>query len=497
MARDSNTKTLLERSARDSLVYLPAMIIPAIVGIVMLRIFTMIFTREQFGYYNNGLSTTGLIKTFSVIWLSSSTLRFYQAFKRDNKEGEFFSSLLFAATISAAAFTLAAFAVLALFHFKLDFRLQRTLQAAILSTIFVAYFEIFVIIFRASLRPSKYSFYWILYVIGKPLIGLALVLTFHIGPEGLFLGWCLAPLLLIFFVFKDIKIRQFLNHRFISWPVIRSMASYGVPLAISSFAIWILSLSDRYLIEIFRSSEEVGLYGLGFAIPEKTLQFAFMTLLLAAFPIIIENYENNSEASTIQLVTEMSRFYILLITPLLLLLAAMPAQILLLFADKNFAASSSVIPQIAVGLYLYGLSMYVQKGLELKKKSKRIAANAFIAGAVAIGSNVLLIPRLGYWGASISFMAAYLCYFILAIILVRNVMPWKPPMRSIGATVIASLAMLAAIKTAMLIFSAPIAQLLGGLVAGLGIYSVTLLLLKEVNKDDVSFLTSYVKRVVR
>jgi len=479
------------------MVYLPAMIIPAIVGIVMLRVFTTIFTKEQFGFYNNGLSTTGLIKTFSIIWLSSSALRFYQGFKKERSEREFFSSLLAAGTISAVVFSLAAFAILGLFHARLELGLQRTMQAAILSNIFVAYFEIFVIIFRASLRPSKYSLYWILYVVGKPLIGLALIKSFHFGAEGLFLGWCLTPLFLIFFIFKDIHIMRYLSPRSISWPVIRTMASYGVPLAISSFAIWILSLSDRYLIEIFRSSEEVGLYGLGFAIPEKTLQFAFMTLLLAAFPIIIENYENNGQDSTVHLITEMSRFYILLITPLMLLLVAMPENILLIFADKRFAASSSVIPQISIGLYLYGLAMYVQKGLELKKKSKRIAVNAFVAGSVAIGSNVLLIPKLGYWGASISFMAAYLCYFVLAIILVMDVMPWKPPLRSIGAAIVASAAMLAAIKTAMLVFSGPIAQLFLGSLAGIFFYIGILLLLKEVSRDDLSFLSGFVKRLKR
>ena len=220
-----------------------------------------------------------------------------------------------------------------------------------------------------------------------------------------------------------------------------------------------------------------------------------MTLLLAAFPIIIENYENNGQDSTVHLITEMSRFYILLITPLMLLLVAMPENILLIFADKRFASSSSVIPQISIGLYLYGLAMYVQKGLELK--SKRIAVNAFVAGSVAIGSNVLLIPKLGYWGASISFMAAYLCYFVLAIILVMDVMPWKPPLRSIGAAIVASAAMLAAIKTAMLVFSGPIAQLFLGSLAGIFFYIGILLLLKEVSRDDLSFLSGFVKRLKR
>ena len=254
MANDPNTKILLERTARDSIIYLPAMIIPAVVGIIMLRVFTTIFTREQFGYYSTALSTTGLIKTFSVIWLSSSAIRYYQIYKSRKKE--FFSTLFAATALSAFLFALLAFGVLVFVRTRLEVGLVTTLEAAIISTIFVAFFEIFVVVFRVSMRPSKYTLYWVLYVIIKPILGLFLIKTFSLGVEGLFWSWCLTPFFLIFFVFQNIGIWKFLSFQLISASTLRSMASYGIPLAISNFAIWILSLSDRYLIEMFRSSAE-------------------------------------------------------------------------------------------------------------------------------------------------------------------------------------------------------------------------------------------------
>ncbi|MBN1559097.1 polysaccharide biosynthesis C-terminal domain-containing protein [candidate division KSB1 bacterium] len=482
---DPNTKNLLQRTARDSVIYLPAMIIPAVVGIFMLRVFTALFSREQFGYYSTALSTTGLVKTFSVIWLSSSAVRFYQVYVNNKKEKEFFSSLLLATTLSAFLFALTALGILLIIHPGLESELFSTLQAAIISTILTAFFEIFIVIFRVSMQPSKYTLYWVLYVIVKPALGLLLIKKFSFGVEGLFWSWCLTPFFLTFFVFKDLKIRRYLGFHSISRSTLRDMASYGFPLAISNFAIWLLSLSDRYLIEIFRTSEEVGLYGVGFAIPEKTLQFTYMTLMLAAYPIIIENFENRDQHSTQHLITEMSRGYILLITPLMLLLAAMPEQIVLILADKRFVASAQVIPFISIGFYFYGLAMYVQKGLELQKKSKRIAMIALSSGVIAIASNVILIPRFGYFGASMSFLLAYCSYFVMAILLVSKIMPWRPPLRTVFNTVIASSAMVAAIKITLRFDLPLMLKLLSGFFSGLILYAGILHMFGELHKDDL------------
>lgn len=471
------------------------MVIPAILGIALLRVFTTIFSHQDYGHYNLALSTIGLIKVFSVIWLSSSTVRFYIKFDKDGKKDHFLSTLFIATLSSALLSALCAFGIL-VFAFKnaLDIDQIVVLKVAIFASIAVTFFEVYIVIFRASLQAKKYSFYWLLYVIGKPIIGIALIFIFGLKAEGIFWGFLFAPLFLLFFIFRELQIIPHFRFKFISKEITVKLAKYGAPIALSNLAFWVLSLSDRYLIEYFKDSSQVGLYGVGYAIPEKTLQFTFMTLMLAAYPIIVNHWEKRGSESAQELISEMSRYYLILITPIFLALITLPKEILLIFASENFANGSIVIPFIAGGLYILGLSQYVQKGLELKQKSIKIAITALVAGATNISLNLVFIPRLGYYGAGVSCLAAYIVYLILSIVLVRKELAWKIPYSSVLKILVAAMSMIITVKFSTRFFDQFIIKTFFSLLCGFVVYSAVLLASREVKDVEMRYILSFIKK---
>jgi O-antigen/teichoic acid export membrane protein len=491
-----NTNTLLKRTAKDALIYLPSMIIPAILGIALLRVFTTLLSPKEYGQYNIALSTIGLIKVFSVIWLSSSAIRFYPKYKKENQEAPFLSSLFYASWASAAL--LAAIAIAVLFVFfrnRLEHQLVGLLRITILASIVITVFEIIINLFRSSFQPKKYSLYWSLYVMGKPVIGVALMLFAGMKAEGLFWGFFLAPLAMLFFLFYDLHLYSQVRIKLISSRIIKIFAGYGMPMMISNFSLWILTLSDRYLIEIFKGSEQVGLYGLGYSIPEKTMQFTFMTLMLAAYPIIIENWEKKDSSSTQILISAMSRYYLLLITPLWVTLVALPKQMLLLLAADEFSTGAQVIPFIASGLYFLGLSQYVQKGLELKQKSIKIAVTSFIAGAANISMNIILIPKIGFLGAGISCFFAYIVYFCSAVLFVRKELAWHVPWRSIINILLASIAMFISQKVMIKMIHAALLGTICSVVIGLLSFIIVLFTTRELSKNELTFLGDFMHKL--
>jgi O-antigen/teichoic acid export membrane protein len=485
----------LKRMARDSAIYLPSMVVPGIVGILLLRVLTTLFTPEQYGCYNLALSTIGLIKVFSLIWLSSSAMRYYHRYLKKHAEHFFISTLLAATLASGLFFALVSYLLLTfIFQGRISNEFHSVLVITILASVFVTFFEIFVVIFRAGLNPSRYSLYWLIYVIGKPLLGIFLVAKFKMGVEGIYWGFLIVPLILDIIMLIDQQTLVNFRPKFCSFMLVKRFASYGVPLALSNAAFWVLSLSDRYLIEYFRGSSEVGLYGLGFGIPEKTLQFAYMTLMLAAFPIIIQNWESSRSGETQQLITEMSRYYLLFITPILVALTVLPRDILLFFSDKAFISSARVIPIIACGLYIYGLAQYVQKGLELKSNSKFIAVIAGISGLLNIVLNIILIPRIGYLGAAVSSLFAYVVYFLCSLFFVRNELPWKAPWPSVLNALFAAVGMGLSI---ILIHQAThiyLLQLLLSLIGGSLVYIIVLAATKEIRPNELAIIFGLLKR---
>lgn len=491
-----NTNFLIKRTAKDALIYLPSMIIPAMLGIAFLRVFTTLLSPKEYGHYSIALSTIGLIKVFSVIWLSSSALRFYSKYKKENQESQFLSSLFYSSWASAALW--AAIAVIILFAFfrkMLNPQLVDLLKIAILASVVISVFEIIINLFRSNFEPKKYSIYWSLYVMGKPVIGVALILFGGMKVEGIFWGLFFAPFIMLFFLFHDLHLRSHVRIQLFSSQIIKKFAGYGMPMMTSNLSLWILTLSDRYLVEIFQGSEQVGLYGLGYSIPEKTLQFTFMTLMLAAYPIIIENWEKNDSATTKMLISAMSRYYLLLITPIFVTLVALPKQILLLLAADEFADGAKVIPFIASGLYLLGLSQYVQKGLELKQKSYKIAITSLIAGASNIFMNLLLIPKIGFLGAGISCFFSYIIYFCSAVLFVRKELAWHVPWRSTQNILFASTAMFISQKTLIEIVHSPLLGTICSLVFGLLAFTIVLFASRELTKNELTFLSNLLRKL--
>ena len=486
----------LKRTLKDSLIYLPSKIIPAIIGIALIRILTSLFSPEEYGLYQIGFSTFGLIKVFSMNWLASSVLRFYLEYKNHKKEKIFFTNLLICAIGSALIVSLSSYIVI---HFiiknNIEPQLYSLLILILIASIFNTIFEIFIMVFRAGLEASKFSFYWILFAIGKPIIGIALIYFFHFRVEGIFWGFIIAPLILDIFIIRKLKIIQQFSFTLISKKTVSDFIKYGFPISFSCFAFWLLTYSDRYLIGLFRGSEEVGYYSVGFIIAERMLNFIYMILMLAATPIIIDNWEKHGENQTQKLITGVTRYFLLICVPILIILITIPEIILQIFASSKFIASAKVLPFIASAVFLNGLTHYVLKGFELHKKSINIAKLALVAGSTNITLNLILIPLIGYLGAAISVFIAYIVYFTVAILISKKIMSWNPPYRSILNISMATIILTAFLLTFSTIISKTILVITIVIPLGIFVFFSILILLKELNIHNIKKGLLYISNI--
>ena len=436
---EKNINQQIKRTAKDSLYYLPTKIIPAIVGIILIRILTTIFTPAEYGSYQITLATFGLLRIFSIMWLSSSTMRFYLPAIKEKRESAFLATVFLGALMGAILPALTSFMInWGFFKHRIDSGLYHLINIAIFASVFTAFFEIYVVAFRARLQPKKYAIYWLLYATGKPLLGLLLIFIFGFRVDGIFLAFVIVPLILDFFLFREFALFSALKSSKPEKKMLSQLFKYGSQISVSFLAFWILSFSDRYLIEIFASTDQVGYYSVGYAISEKTLNFLYTILMLAAYPIIIDNWEKHGKEYTTQLITELVKYFFIFCTPILTVLLVMPEKVLSLFASEKFISGAQVLPFIAIGIFINGLSQYVIKGFELHKKTRYIAVLALSVGAANIALNVLLIPRFGILGAGISSCLSYILYFIFANIGTRSFMAFRPPWRTIGIVALAT-----------------------------------------------------------
>lgn len=69
---------------KDFVKYIPAQIIPAVMGLIAIPIITRVLSPEDYGNYVITIATVSVFVTI-VGWLSMSIIRFYPAYERDGK----------------------------------------------------------------------------------------------------------------------------------------------------------------------------------------------------------------------------------------------------------------------------------------------------------------------------------------------------------------------------------------------------------------------------
>ena len=161
---------------KDSLLYIPAILVPAIVGFIGLSLYTRTFSPDDYGVYSLIIALLGIIGSLTFGWLNSSNLRLLSAYKKDDRLKYFFSTSLFVLVTSLTVM------ILILFVINLIFRIDVINQFLLLITgmlISSALFESVMVILRANRIVKLYSLSRSLSVVFSLLFSVFLI--FYMG----------------------------------------------------------------------------------------------------------------------------------------------------------------------------------------------------------------------------------------------------------------------------------------------------------------------------
>ena len=240
----------------------------------------------------------------------------------------------------------------------------------------------------------------------KPVVALAffrsatvlvtrLVLVIGVGLGVL--GVVLADLLVsvVFVVVSSKWVLPFLRVTF-SKDVLRDALKFGLPKLPHGFAHNAIALSDRYLLSLFVSINQVGVYLIGatFGLALKLLLGAF-DYAWAPFYLGVMKEPRAKEIYS-SVTTYMFGIEALLVAGV----AVASTDLVYLMTTPEYYGAAIVIPWIAVGVLFQGVYQLTSIGLTITKRTRYYPAATGIAAVVNVVSNLLLIPRYGLVGAA-------------------------------------------------------------------------------------------------
>jgi O-antigen/teichoic acid export membrane protein len=215
--------------------------------------------------------------------------------------------------------------------------------------------------------------------------------------------------------------------------LLKKMLRYALPLLPTSIVMWVLTLSDRYVLLYSCGEAEVGLYGIGSRfVTLLNVIISGVTMAYTTFAFGSKNEEGTKEN------------YAKILNVLYLFLAAacftislFGKEIITLMADSTYQTAYLSLRDMMFAQLIYGLSTITSYGIYFEKKSKYAFFSAAAAAAVNLGLNIWLIPQYGFEAAAATTLVGYIILFSMNYIAAQKLYPCPFGIKRIGISCIA------------------------------------------------------------
>lgn len=478
---------------KDSLYYLPEKLSSIIYGFVALLIYTRLLSPEEYGDFSLIITTTGIFGIFAYMWLNNSNLRFFSSYKKDNNLSYYFSTSFFI-LISTLGSSLLIIYILS--NFSLLPRSIMNYLPLVIGVLFsTSFFDTIKTILRADRKSKAYSFFSISASILYITISLLLIYILNIIKiSAILLSIVLTNSVLSILIILKYDVQKYISMRYISRKVLRQFFNYGIPLIATLLFSWILALSDRYFIEYFRDTHEVGIYSATYQLANYPISLISSLIYMSSIPLIIDIWEKNGDDITKVFISKIVRYYLILSIPILFGLTIILSSDIMYILGAKYTEGLAIVPWIAIGSFAVGLNIYTNIALELKKKTKIVAYIMCIASVGNIIMNFILIPKFGFYGAGLSTAFSYILYLGLSWFKSWDYLPWRFPTKTTINCIAASFLMVSILFILKIfvqqvsILNLLIISTIGGIIYFIIIYSIN-----EIDTEIVFIKNHYQK----
>jgi len=488
---------MIKELFKDIVKYIPSKIIPATISIIALPIITRLFSPAHYGNYVLIIATVSILSAIAG-WVSMSVVRFYPAYEKEGKIAEFTNLTIKLAFLSISAISIIVLCILILLRDRIPENLYRLMGIGIFVFILTSLFSVLLDFLRIKRQIKWYSSFFVWRSITALAFGVLLVIFFHLGVEGLLWGTIISVGFTLPLLWKIVVGKLRIRDKSVSLKPTIEMAKYSFPLVIGNLAAWILSLSDRYILELFRGSHEVGIYSISYSISQYTIMILISLFLLSFNPLSIITWEKEGGKATKKFIVQGTRYFLLLCIPAVIGISVLRNPILSVLSTSDYYEGAKIIPLVALGVFFLGLMQIFDAGLCLQKKTYINMFCVTLSGILNLGLNFLLIPKYGYIAAAFTTLISYAFLLFLMIIVSRRFFVWEFPFKSLAKTMCASSIMgIAVYHIGNSLTSSTLLNLILGIVVGVVVYSLMLFLMREFKPSEIQALLDLKAKIRR
>jgi O-antigen/teichoic acid export membrane protein len=181
---------------------------------------------------------------------------------------------------------------------------------------------------------------------------------------------------------------------------------YGFPLVLRGLPIWIISVSDRYLLAIWVSSDLLSGYILAYQLAGSIITIPMSFAMLILFPKILRIDKEKGEVDALAFTYKLLGYYYRYMVGIIVFAWAVVAGVKYYVYPEYYF--HPLLPGILVVAHvIQGLVHFYNKEFELNGKTMIITKGMVVGAITNVALNLILIPFFDVVGAAISTLVAY------------------------------------------------------------------------------------------
>lgn len=188
----------------------------------------------------------------------------------------------------------------------------------------------------------------------------------------------------------------------------KAMVRFGSPMVLWTLGSFVLVFSDRFFLNHYVGTSEVGLYALAY-------KFAFMLSALAFSPFDMvwepHRYEVAKRSDAGEVYARVFLYMNVAVGMGALGISLYVKDFLGIMADPGFHPAYRIVPLLLLAQTFSHWVSYVTLGLFVSSNTRALGPIAFLAVVSTLALNFLLVPRFGIMGATWATVIAYALRF--------------------------------------------------------------------------------------
>ena len=407
----------LKEIANHSFIYGLGSVIQSALAILLVPLYTRQFSIDEYGVFSVCIILGTLMGNFFSMGISSSLARSY--FDEDSEVHR--ARVIGTSTVLAMlclmlqiifGYLVSPLASSLLFKSS-DFSDHILL---ILTWSSLANFNnIFFVILRFKKMSKQVITINFISLLSSVLIIYSLVVFLNLSIKGALIGMCLNQVILS--ALLGLVLRKSLTKKF-SILEAKGQISFGIPIAFTSVSYFLMVSMDRFVINEYLTSKDVGLYSLAIVIG-SAINILFVMPFGQIWSPMRMQYRHDKNAN--QFYRTVLTYYFLIGFSIIVPISTFSSEIILVIAGSaEYSEAWKVVPLAMVSYLVLGCMNIIDNGLYFARKVKYHAYVYFAGFLINFMANVYLIPKYGFIFGAINLLVTFVIV-ITTIALISNI----------------------------------------------------------------------------